>query len=150
MVDPLQCPACGYVRQPKDAGALTQCPSCNVVFSSYKPSNASASLTERVRTPWRPFGHHPLFVGVLALTVFALAWAYGSFQGTTSSSPPRQITPDQRNAAQVAIRFAGYRCDSLNYMGHLPFKHGFRVTCNDDRYAYEIVDEGGRWVVRLD
>lgn len=85
--------------------------------------------------------------------VFAIAWGYGSYSAKSPTSTTRTIegvTQDQRDAAHAFIKLAGYRCDSISYMGNLIFKSGFQVTCNDSRYAYEIVDEGGRWVVRLD
>jgi hypothetical protein len=71
--------------------------------------------------------------------------------GEGSSAPPRgAATEEQRALAQAAIRSANYRCDDVEYMGPLLSKPGFRVTCNGSRYAYEWVDEGGRWTVRLD
>ena len=39
MADPLACPKCAYVRKPKDAGPLGQCPSCGVVFKDLHASD---------------------------------------------------------------------------------------------------------------
>ena len=50
----------------------------------------------------------------------------------------------------MLITRAGYKCDGVNYMGQLLTKPGFRVTCNADRYEYQVADKGGHWRVRLD
>jgi hypothetical protein len=39
MADPLACPKCAYLRKPKDAGPLGQCPSCGVVFKDLHASD---------------------------------------------------------------------------------------------------------------
>jgi hypothetical protein len=162
----MQCPKCSYVRKPTDAAPDYECPSCGVIYSKYNPE-AERKLAEiRSRNqqlsvdkaavsakPWRPFDLHPLLLLSMLGGVFVIAWIFGSLKA--SSPKPRQIetppaiTQDQRNGAQISIKLAGYRCDDISFMGQLAFKNGFRVTCNADRYVYEFVDEGGRWVVHL-
>jgi hypothetical protein len=87
-------------------------------------------------------------VAGLLLVASIISVVNSSRTGRSEPLPP--ISDDQRSAGQAAIRLAGYRCDTIDDMGRLVFKTGYRVNCNSYRYAYEIVDEGGRWVVRLD
>lgn len=92
----------------------------------------------------------PLAYGIALLLLLVFIGTSINRPNSGGSATPPPISEDQRTAAQVAIKLTGYRCDSINFMGRLVFKAGFRVTCNQSQYAYEIVDEGGRLVVRLD
>lgn len=124
------CPACGGVV----AVGAKACPHCG------KDNPAPPKKpTSRIKT-----------VGAALFVIFLI---YSMSQGSKtggSSAPSPPITAEAKTAAQLAIKLAGYRCDSVSYMGRHVFKVGFRVTCNEDRYAYELNDEGGRWVVKLD
>ena len=90
-------------------------------------------------------------LAIVSIGVIAILVAIGNGGGGSSSPPPRgSATDTQREMAQLMIKGKGYRCDDIEYMAPLLTKPGYRVTCNASRYVYELVDEGGRWVVRLD
>lgn len=66
---------------------------------------------------------------------------------------------DESNCSKLAtlatinanrIRNAGYRCDSISRISPMLFKRGIVIHCNEWRYAYDIEDKGGRWVVTVD
>lgn len=128
------CPACGGTV----AIGAKACPHCG------KDDPAPASKKKK-----KPASR----LSVVAAALFVVFLIYSMSQGSNpggSSTPSPPITAEAKKAAQLAIKLAGYRCDSVSYMGRHVFKVGFRVTCNEDRYAYELNDEGGRWVVKLD
>ena len=169
-----ECPACGVVfskyfaaetkRQEAEAvrsathvnsapassapSKTTSCPACGGLVAIGAKSCPHCGQTNPAPPPKKKAGPLAYALGGLFLVVFIMSAANNPSGGGGGPSP--SVTDDQRTAAQVSIKLAGYHCDSISYMGRLAFKVGFRVTCNENRYAYEIVDEGGRWVVRLD
>lgn len=163
----MQCPKCAYVRKPTENVPDYECPSCGVIYSKYNPeserkleemrsrnsqrsSSIAADEAASSAKPWRPFDTHPLFLVAMLGGVFIIAWGYGSHKARSPEpTPVERVTQDMKNGAQASIKLAGYRCDDISFMGQLAFKNGFRITCNADRYVYEFVDEGGRWVVHL-
>ncbi|TCS64678.1 hypothetical protein [Varunaivibrio sulfuroxidans] len=46
------------------------------------------------------------------------------------------------------VRARGYRCDSVLIMSKMAFKRGYTLICNKTSYEYDIVDQGGNWVVQ--
>lgn len=50
-------------------------------------------------------------------------------------------------AAARLVRAEGYRCDSIS--GGRPFftSYGFRLTCNEFRYTYDLEDKGRGWTI---
>jgi hypothetical protein len=126
------CPACGGLVA---YGAKT-CPHCGKANPAPVPKKPMSTFAK---------------VGILVLMLAAIGNMISNpGSGTASSPSSSEITPEIRYAVQEAIKFRGYRCDSLSYVGRQVFGSGYRVTCNNDRYAYSINDEGGRWVVKLD
>ena len=59
------------------------------------------------------------------------------------------VTQEQAKAAAELVRAFGYRCDSVSAFMPFALSHGFRLTCNNNRYAYELKDVGGRWQVTV-
>jgi hypothetical protein len=98
----------------------------------------------------KPVGKLGIGVAVLFLGFLLYAMGHSSSTSRDPAAPRPEDNPGVRADAQRAIGLAGYTCDSISFMGQLVTKTGFRVTCNGNRYAYTITDEGGRIVVRLD
>ncbi|HRI54436.1 MAG TPA: hypothetical protein PLW65_30060, partial [Pseudomonadota bacterium] len=133
----------------RTATLLSTCPVCGGAVAIGAKACPHCGKDNPAPPPKKPASRLKL-VGAAFFVVFLI---YSMSQGSNpggSSTPPPPITAEGKQAAQLAIKLAGYRCDSVSYMGRHVFKVGFRVTCNDDRYAYELNDEGGRWVVKLD
>jgi len=59
------------------------------------------------------------------------------------------VTHNQAKAAAEIVKIYGYRCDSVSAFMTFALSHGFRLTCNGNRYAYELKDVGGRWRVTV-
>lgn len=92
----------------------------------------------------------PSAIIVASALIFVMVIVIGSIAGRNKPPDPGRFSIQQRESMRMLIELAGYKCDGVSYMGELLTKPGFRVTCNADRYVYAIVDEGGRWKVRLD
>jgi hypothetical protein len=126
------CSACGG----KVAYGAKTCPHCGAPGPAKKTSKVTLAVVG---------------IGTLIFIGAIVQGGKSALPSAPASAPPRgSATEDQRAVAQQVIKLAGYRCDDVEYMGPLLTKTGFRVTCNASRYAYALVDEGGRWVVRLD
>lgn len=44
----------------------------------------------------------------------------------------------------VYININGYKCDTITFAMPFTRKHGYSLTCNNYRYAYEVEDKGGQ------
>lgn len=55
----------------------------------------------------------------------------------------------QAGAMQFLIVSSGYSCRNVDFCAPNGWSPGLRVTCNDNRYAYTIVDVGGNLVVNV-
>ncbi len=53
------------------------------------------------------------------------------------------------NLLVLAITTSGYKCNSVSAVRPLIFGHGFNVKCNNYYYSYDIKDEGGNWVIKV-
>lgn len=56
------------------------------------------------------------------------------------------ITPEAVVEAVLLTRRSGYRCDSLSFLG--AGTRYVRLTCNGNRYVYQLRDQGAGWFVR--
>jgi predicted nucleic acid-binding Zn-ribbon protein len=129
---------------------LSTCPACGGTVAIGAKACPHCGKDDPAPAPKKKPARRLTGLGAVLLIAFLIySMSPGSNPGG-SSTPQPPITAEAKKAAQVAIKLAGYRCDSISYMSRHAFKVGFRVTCNDDRYAYELNDEGGRWVVKLD
>lgn len=69
------------------------------------------------------------------------------------AAPPKQFSEgscsaEQRSVAKTLILVSGRKCDAVSFCsGSYP---NVRVTCNQDLFAYRIVDRGEGTVVELD
>lgn len=128
--DPLACPKCFYVRKAVESTPLTECPSCGLIYAKYKPRvvppipvidpskerlAAKIALYEqeereaRARRPvwvrfyeWHPLGSPKWLVILMCSITWALAWAYGSWQGGSNTPEPNPI--GDRTLAQLACQ----------------------------------------------
>ena len=55
-----------------------------------------------------------------------------------------------REQAVLAIKAAGYWCDTLDTFGPMATRPGFKAQCNNYRYAYTIEQDGPRILVKPD
>ncbi len=61
----------------------------------------------------------------------------------------QEITKTQKEGLQGLVMLYGYKCDSVSYASRSSWDGNFRVTCNNNRYVYEVKDVGGRWTVKV-
>jgi len=61
----------------------------------------------------------------------------------------QEITKTQKEGLQGLVMLYGYKCDSVSYASRSSWDGSFRVTCNNNRYVYEVKDVGGRWTVKV-
>lgn len=173
----IHCPKCGYSRTSADTAPKGQCPACGVVFDMlfsahsrnsdfFSKSGARrhpGSATDAAKRPIEPNLADRLFkqfseLGrqtklLIGLAVLFVLFAVSMTQENSSRQPTQagsKVSAEVRYAVQAAVKHAGYRCDTLSAVVPHVFVSGYRVTCNDFRYAYSIKDEGGRWTVSLD
>jgi hypothetical protein len=132
---------------------VTACPACSglVAYGAKAcPHCGKDNPAPGLKPSPKPVGKIWVLIGCF----FVIFWIFNISQNSTSNSSTSnskpEVDPAFRREAQAAIQLAGYKCDSISFIGRLITKTGFRVTCNDDRYAYAITDEGGRIIVRLD
>lgn len=59
------------------------------------------------------------------------------------------LTASQVEAVQKLIQLYNYRCDSVNFALRSTWDGSIRVTCNENRYVYEVKDVGGTWTVKV-
>lgn len=59
------------------------------------------------------------------------------------------LTPSQVDAVQKLIQLYGYKCDDVNFAMRSSWDGSIRVTCNENRYVYEVKDVGGNWTVKV-
>lgn len=131
------CPACiGTV-----AFGVKACPHCGREDPAPLPQPAKKAKSPRQRN---------LLIALGA--AFLIFSAVMSRDGGNQQSTPAvsNVTPAVLHTVQAAVKNAGFRCDSLSGVVPHVFASGYRVTCNDHRYAYSIDDRGGRWVVTVD
>jgi hypothetical protein len=78
-------------------------------------------------------------------------------------SPPRQrkvktsnyvsedikVTPEQAALIPKLIQASGYACDTLSSAIRPSYSGNFSVYCNGYKYSYDIDDNGGNWVVKV-
>ena len=70
--------------------------------------------------------------------------------GVPSYTPPPKSNDEKaKDSAQVLIRGAGFRCDTVDSVSPFLLSHGFTAHCNGYRYKYEIEDKGGRIIVTV-
>ena len=136
--------------QPPKQQSTSVCPACGGLVAFGAKACPHCGQTDPAPAQKKKAKAGPLTYALAGLFLLAFIISIANNPPGGGNSSPSPITPDQQTAAQAAIQLAGYRCDTVSYMGGLLTKIGYRVTCNQDRYAYEIVDEGGRWVVKLD
>ncbi len=109
-------------------------------------------------------------LGGVLIVVLAIAWAWTWISSKLNpeplkSEPPiTQVQPlvaeppkipregscsaEQRTVARTMILLSGRKCDTVSFCsGSYP---RVRVTCNQDLFAYRIVDRGEGTVVELD
>lgn len=60
------------------------------------------------------------------------------------------LTAKEIQAVQTLIIFNGYRCDFVNFALRSSWSGMIDVSCNNNRYSYDIKDVGGRWTVTVD
>ena len=131
------CPACGRTV----AFSVKACPHCGREDPAPLPQPATKSKSTRQRNLLIALG--------AAFLIFSAVMSRDG--GNQQSAPPgSNVTPEVRYAVQAAVKNAGHRCDSLSGVVPHVFTSGYRVTCNDHRYAYSIDDRGGRWAVTPD
>ena len=73
--------------------------------------------------------------------ILIVALVSGLFAGNLNSG--------QEEALQKFVQHFGYRCDSVSYSNRSRWDGSIRLTCNQNRYVYEIKDVGGNWTVRV-
>ncbi|MFA6741014.1 MAG: hypothetical protein WCR78_05925 [Arcobacteraceae bacterium] len=59
------------------------------------------------------------------------------------------LTENQINSLQKLIVLSGYTCDDVKSAIHSSWDGSIRVSCNNNRYVYEIEDIGGQWTVKV-
>lgn len=59
------------------------------------------------------------------------------------------LTEAQIDAVQNLIRAYGYRCDGVNFALRSNWDGSISVSCNENKYSYEIKDIGGNWTVKV-
>lgn len=59
------------------------------------------------------------------------------------------LTDSQVSAVQNLIIAYGYKCDDVNFAMRSSWDGSIRVTCNENRYVYEVKDVGGNWTVKV-
>lgn len=62
----------------------------------------------------------------------------------------KSVTDNQVQALAKFIRANGYSCKSISAVTPFAFSSGWRVTCNNWHYAFEVQDQGGKLVVKPD
>ncbi|MBO1894640.1 hypothetical protein HNW13_002390 [Shewanella sp. BF02_Schw] len=90
-------------------------------------------------------------VGILFLALLILSGVFGGDNGKTDNSKQTSpvVSAEKTGAAQMLIKRSGYKCDSVSHISQSSWDGSYRVTCNDDYYAYSIDDDGGNWVVTV-
>lgn len=136
------------VAQPQ--AKTTSCPACAglVAFGAKTCPHCGQANPAPFAKQKKPVGKLGIALAALLLVFFIASLSRQPSQSTNDSKP--EDNPQVRQEAQLAIRVAGYACDSVDAMRRQLTRVGFRVNCNGFRYAYTITDEGGRMVVRLD
>lgn len=87
-------------------------------------------------------------IGVLALVTFP------AFAKNVPIEKDAQIyagvSGDVVTALAEAIQLYGYSCNSVSAVTPFAISRGYRVTCNNWTYAYEVEDKGGKIIVTVD
>lgn len=138
---------------PQSDSKVTNCPACNglVAYGAKTcPHCGKDNPAPELKVNPKPAGKIWVLIGCFFVIFWIFNLSQNSTSNTSTANSKPEIDPAFRREAQAAIQLAGYKCDSISFIGRLITKTGFRVTCNDDRYAYAITDEGGRIIVRLD
>lgn len=60
------------------------------------------------------------------------------------------ISKAKLDTAVLLIRATGYKCEEVNSALYVSYNGSYAINCNEWRYAYKIVDEGGNWKAYLD
>lgn len=84
------------------------------------------------------------------MNIKSILVAFVAFISISSSVIAEEYSDEVKRDAMNIIQAYGYTCSSIDHMS--PFLlsgSGFKVTCNNYRYMYEIEDKGGRWVVTV-
>ncbi|WP_445766987.1 hypothetical protein [Rheinheimera sp.] len=87
--------------------------------------------------------------GFCLVMVVLSAFSGGGTNNSSSKNATPTVSAQNTRAAQKLIKSAGYRCDSVSYISQSSWDGSYRVTCNDDNYAYSIDDVGGNWIVTV-
>lgn len=61
----------------------------------------------------------------------------------------KRITKSQAYAMAGMVRAYGYGCSSISSASSFAMSEGYRLSCNNYRYTYEIENKGGRWSVKV-
>lgn len=92
-----------------------------------------------------------LTVGVgIFCALIALSMLTGGNEKSAITNSSQNVSVESTSAAQTLIKRSGYRCDSVSFIHQSSWDGSYRVTCNDDYYAYSITDIGGNWVVKVE
>ena len=82
-----------------------------------------------------------------------LAIALASTSAIAADVPYDGIVKQERKvkaqAAATMVKIYGYRCDSISSFMPFILSAGYKISCNNYRYSYELEDKGGRWVVTV-
>ena len=53
------------------------------------------------------------------------------------------------NTLVSIVKANDYRCDTISSIAPFVFSAGYKFSCNQYRYEYDIADKGGRWIVTV-
>lgn len=128
-----KCPACdGQV-----AYGIKSCPHCG----KSKPAPKKTAIGARGM----------LFAGAFCGGMFLSAANTPSSNGPTWAEKTAVANaPLIKEQAVLAIKAAGYWCDTLDTFGPMATRPGFKAQCNNYRYAYTIEQDGPRILVKPD
>ncbi len=92
-----------------------------------------------------------ILISIVLLVV--ILWSAGSEKYQENLNTVKLPDGWSENGSQVSaivdvIKAYGYKCDKVNGVIGNSYR-GFRVTCNDYRYIYDVKDVGGTWVVTV-
>ncbi|MDE0239750.1 MAG: hypothetical protein OXQ84_06065 [bacterium] len=90
---------------------------------------------------------------LLAIVISLGSWTIAQAQEPIIEQGAKIYQSVARDAAVALaqyIQLYGYRCDSLSAVTPFTWSVGYSVVCNNWRYAYEVEDKGGNWIVTVD
>lgn len=60
----------------------------------------------------------------------------------------KPLSNRQAQAAAKMVKHYGYSCDSISKFKPLILSDGFNLICNKWRYEYDLVNVGGKYIVK--